>query len=512
MKRIKAGVIVVVVLFIAASVSAGVKDGQCPEGSNPTDKNASRFTNSIGMEFVKIPSGKGRLSKDKWDVNDSYREVEFLDGFYMQATEVTQRQYKKVMGKDPSRFKHRRDDYPVENVSMKDTEEFIRRLNELEGTTEYRLPTADEWEYACRAGTKTRFYTGDCITASQGNIGFAYREYPHVMAVLCPGGKDSRLGRPQPVKCYSPNPWGLYDMLGNIGERVSDPCKSCNGVVMGGSYFASVAHNYSAYCTDSIMKSEYLTGFRVVAGAGVTPKPYPGDPEPYADAYPDSMWARGKKMILKRFFSHARFGKPEVRPIGKGAKEVAFIEALAEDFITQKDIEHIEPLFVAESIDDPRFDPYKAMNPTVRMNELYTYDSNSEPIIATRDLALFEFDVDNNPDNGDEIIVFGTDFERSNGCQESGSWYQVFLRKKLRCLSQYRSRTGWKFDETWPEKNELHGWLRYKGRLLFWRVRWFETEKQFVMSLHVEKYAQGSNYSEQFGTVRWVKRKAKGAE
>lgn len=61
MKRIKAGVIVIVALFIAASVSAGVKDGQCPPGSNPSDTNASGFTNSIGMEFVPTPAGTGKL-------------------------------------------------------------------------------------------------------------------------------------------------------------------------------------------------------------------------------------------------------------------------------------------------------------------------------------------------------------------------------------------------------------------------------------------------------------------
>ena len=124
-----------------------------------------KFTNSLGMEFVLIPAGSfmmGSPSSEKGrDRDEKQHRVTLTKSFYMQTTEVTQGQWKKIMGNNPSYFKNCGDDCPVEQVSWNDAQEFIRKLNRKEGADKYRLPTEAEWEYACRAGSTTRFCFGD---------------------------------------------------------------------------------------------------------------------------------------------------------------------------------------------------------------------------------------------------------------------------------------------------------------------------------------------------------------
>jgi formylglycine-generating enzyme len=125
-------------------------------------------------------------------------EVRIAKPFYMGKFEVTQQQWKKVMGSNPSAFRIT-DSHPVDGVSWEDVQKFISRLNELDKTNRYRLPTEFEWEYAARAGAK------DDIPWDQA------REMAHL------GGKTT-----QPVGQKKPNAWGLYDMLGNVWEWVED--------------------------------------------------------------------------------------------------------------------------------------------------------------------------------------------------------------------------------------------------------------------------------------------------
>jgi formylglycine-generating enzyme required for sulfatase activity len=138
------------------------------------------------MKFVPIPAGKFVMGSPP---DESYRgsdenqyEVRISKPFYMQTTEVSQGQWKKVMGNNPSGFKDCGDDCPVESVSWEDAQKFISKLNQMEGTEKYRLPTEAEWEYACRAETKTPFFTGDCISTDQANYD---GNYP---AKNCPKG------------------------------------------------------------------------------------------------------------------------------------------------------------------------------------------------------------------------------------------------------------------------------------------------------------------------------------
>ena len=118
--------------------------------------------------------------------------------------EVTQRQWKAVMGNNPSRFKG--DDRPVESISWNDVQAFIRTLNAQGGEGTYRLPTEAEWEYAVRAGMTTAYSFGN----DPEQLG-KYAWY------------DSNSGRKtHPVGQLKPNAWGLYDMHGNVWEWVED--------------------------------------------------------------------------------------------------------------------------------------------------------------------------------------------------------------------------------------------------------------------------------------------------
>ncbi len=187
------------------------------------------ITNSTGMKFVLIPSGSftmgsqlspeeiaRRYGGDTRNYKDEQppHPVEITKPFYLQTTEVTQGQWKKVMGDNPSYFKDCGDDCPVESVSWYDAQEFISKLNQMEATKKYRLPTEAEWEYACRAKTTTLFYTGECLSTDQAN----YRgTYP---GKNCPKGEY----RAETVKVgiFQPNAWGLYDMHGNVSEWGQD--------------------------------------------------------------------------------------------------------------------------------------------------------------------------------------------------------------------------------------------------------------------------------------------------
>ena len=176
------------------------------------------IVNSIGMKFVMIAGGSfimGSPADDSRRVSDErLHRVTISKPFYLQTTEVTQGQWMRVMGNNPSYFRNCGDDCPVERVSWIEVQEFIRRLNEMEGTDKYRLPTEAEWEYACRAGNTTLFHTGNCISIDQANY-----DGNHPMPG-CPKGeyRETTIR----VGSFEPNSWGLYDMHGNVWEWCQD--------------------------------------------------------------------------------------------------------------------------------------------------------------------------------------------------------------------------------------------------------------------------------------------------
>jgi formylglycine-generating enzyme required for sulfatase activity len=184
-------------------------------------------TNSTGMKLVYIPAGSfmmgsshsaARLAREYSTRADWYahehpqHQVRISKGFWMGQTEVTQAQYKSVMNAQPwsgKDYVQQSDSNPAVNVSWNDAAAFCRKLSQQESIT-YRLPTEAEWEYACRAGTTTRFSFGDSDSYLgdhdwfSSNAHKAGQEYAHSV-----GQKK-------------PNPWGLYDMHGNVREWCSD--------------------------------------------------------------------------------------------------------------------------------------------------------------------------------------------------------------------------------------------------------------------------------------------------
>ena len=129
----------------------------------------------------------------------------------MGTTEVTQYEYEQIMNNNPSHYKMQ--NYPVHKVSWNDAVEFCRRLSEKENKT-YRLPTEAQWEYACRAGTTTPFYTGETISTDQANYDGRY--------VYGNGSSGRPRHKPKPVGSFSANGFGLYDMHGNVNEWCQD--------------------------------------------------------------------------------------------------------------------------------------------------------------------------------------------------------------------------------------------------------------------------------------------------
>lgn len=248
------------------------------------------YINELGMEFELIPPGSmivGRLElqcptppdtrevaeNERWTASDFERCEElarrdsrpgFLihidKAFYMGKYEVTQGQWKKVMGHNPSffqgdRVKGNADFHPVENVSWQEAQEFIRKLNAIDSNATYRLPTEFEWEYAARAGASEPLSWAD--TRKQAWI------------------QDTDKGSTQAVGQMAPNPWGLYDMLGNVWEWVEDfhnddilpgpvpPISGDEHVLKGGSFTSDVV-NATYFFHGGGPGNGYDVGFRVI--------------------------------------------------------------------------------------------------------------------------------------------------------------------------------------------------------------------------------------------------------
>ena len=170
-------------------------------------KAGTRMTIKVGNSeygFVWIPAGEfvmGSPTTERWrNYDEEQIRVKLTRGFWMLETEVTQKLYKDVMGTNPTWKGHAQGNFlPVDYVSYDDAVKFAEELTKRlpKGLTA-QLPTEAQWEYACRAGTTTAFWYGNDEDPSKMNVG--------------------RGGAPKTVKSYAPNPWGLYDMHGNVSE------------------------------------------------------------------------------------------------------------------------------------------------------------------------------------------------------------------------------------------------------------------------------------------------------
>ncbi len=165
--------------------------------------------NLFDMVFVKGGSFKMGCTSEQSDCDGDEKPVHTVtvSDFYMSATEVTQAQWKEVMGNNPSYFKG--DNLPVEIVSWNDIQKFLKKLNQQSGKN-YRLPTEAEWEYASRGGVETNGRSSQTQYAGSNNID----------AVAWYSGNSG--SKTHPVAQKQPNELGLYDMSGNVWEWCND--------------------------------------------------------------------------------------------------------------------------------------------------------------------------------------------------------------------------------------------------------------------------------------------------
>jgi formylglycine-generating enzyme required for sulfatase activity len=256
------------------------------------------LTNSIGMKLVLIPKGSFIQGSPSTEVDRSADEkmhaVTITKDVYFGVFEVTQAQYEKVMGNNPSHFQgdilrellktkdprsnESSDFLPVESVNWHDAVAFCAKLSEIaeekSARREYRLPSEAEWEYACRAGTLSAYHFGDNPELLEN---FAWYV-------------DNSNGMTHPIGQKSPNPWGLYDMHGNVAEwcadfmdkypdkHVKDPFginEASGGVARGGSWFEVHYHCRSANRTSMHRIHDTIddTGFRVAMTVHGTVEP-----------------------------------------------------------------------------------------------------------------------------------------------------------------------------------------------------------------------------------------------
>lgn len=225
-------------------------------------------TKKTGIHFRLIPAGTfwmgSPFSEVGRDEDEKLHRVSLTAPFYCGMYEVTQDQWRQVMGHNPSRFKRPSLDTPVENVSWPECDSFCRKLCEIEGVPEgtYRLPTEAEWEYACRAGTKTAYCYGDSLKAPLGQV---------KGKDLYGDGREEILR----VGSFTPNAFGLHDMHDNIWEWCLDHYEtykksSQTDPLNDGSDFSRVSRGGSwfgefEYCR-SADRYRYSQGFRNLMG------------------------------------------------------------------------------------------------------------------------------------------------------------------------------------------------------------------------------------------------------
>jgi len=200
---------------------------------------------NAGMDFVFIPPGKfhmGSTENVAKSENDErpLHQANITKGFYMGKYEVTQKQYLEVM-KYHKGSKFVGDKLPIDNIEWYQASTFIEKLSQ-KTKLKFRLPTEAEWEYACRAGTQTAFYTGKTISPDQANY--------NCKKTYMGGPQGLPYDETREVGSYPPNPFGLYDMHGNVWEWCSD----------------WYDNDYYKFCDDDDPQGPHKGGKKVIRG------------------------------------------------------------------------------------------------------------------------------------------------------------------------------------------------------------------------------------------------------
>lgn len=204
--------------------------------------------NGITMEFIVISGGDFIMGSDK-NENENPPHGVTIKPFLMGKTLVTQAQWKAIMKNNPSFFEG--DNLPVERVNWKEAVKFGDKISEKTGK-KFRLPTEAEWEYACRAGSKTSYYFGEDSNQLKN-----YAWY-----------KDNSKDKTHPVMEKTPNAWGLYDMHGNVWEFCSDFFEEGDGkkiVIRGGAWNSPAEESSSSHRNNcNITRQFFSLGLRLV--------------------------------------------------------------------------------------------------------------------------------------------------------------------------------------------------------------------------------------------------------
>lgn len=189
------------------------------------------WKNALGMNFNLIQPGNFQMgspeSESRRFADETLHWVEISTSFYLSVHLTTQAEWRAVMGDNPSKHSENKMQ-PVENVSWYDCVSFVNKLNSDEYALElrnflgpqwvYSLPSESQWEYACRAGTQTTFFWGNEPSISNANYGRNYFSKGHNRK----GENNTNIQTTSVVGAYKCNPWGMYDMSGNVCEWTND--------------------------------------------------------------------------------------------------------------------------------------------------------------------------------------------------------------------------------------------------------------------------------------------------
>ena len=259
-KKITIGVLGLALTSVLVWAGTALKITEQPEDQTAALGDSVTFSvkadgdSDISMDMVWCPAGTFTMGSPsgelgRWD-NETQHSVTLSSGFWIGKYEVTQAQYRAVMGSNPSYFKG--DSLPVEEVTWYDAMSFCEKLTAQERAAgrlpegyEYTLPTEAQWEYACRAGTTTALNSGKNLSAKY--------ECPEMDEVgwYWYNSDWYNSGSPtHPVGQKKPNNWGIYDMHGNVWEWCLDWYPGYEGshrVMRGGSWFNDASGCRSAY-------------------------------------------------------------------------------------------------------------------------------------------------------------------------------------------------------------------------------------------------------------------------
>jgi formylglycine-generating enzyme required for sulfatase activity len=198
------------ILPVQSDASTKIKHKSIKTTSESTGFTSDKIIKDCNVcpEMVIVPAGSYKMGANSGGDEIPAHMVTFSRSFAIGKTEITQGQWKAMMGNNPSHFAKSGDNFPVEQVSWNDAQEYIKKLNDKTGK-QYRLPSEAEWEYACRAGEMLEFCGDDNVD----NVAWYRSSDPskwHVGAMT------------HSIASKNPNSLGLYDMSGNVWEWVED--------------------------------------------------------------------------------------------------------------------------------------------------------------------------------------------------------------------------------------------------------------------------------------------------